>query len=421
MIWTLVKKQLLLMIRNRSNFTLLLAMPVVLIVIIKFAVGDFMEGESYSLNASVAIAEYSSEEDDVEQVLQEMAMLPIPKEELAEISKSIQQFQPIHLLKEEVFRSEDLKEMIELEEITPAEVETARNEEKYDVIIEIPKNFTYDLLMSNLFEQNKEVPQITLYADQSEQFNSKIIREILFVFENELKTNMVLGKYGLEDLVVDTSQINTEVRSVAKTNPITSTLYYTIGMSVMFVLYIASTIGSYAFEEKRIHVFDRIVLANISKWVYFSGTFLSGAILAFCQLMILFGMALVAFKVTWPNVPQFLVVSLAISLAVGAIASLLTAINYKFNSGSASSVFGTVIVSTLALLGGTFFPISNLSDFMQTLGNLMPNGAALSAYLTTAQGYGFSEISGNIIYLIGFTVVILVVASYIMPKRGQEA
>src|SRR5690625_6218935 len=59
-----------------------------------------------------------------------------------------------------------------------------------------------------------------------------------------------------------------EVEAIAKDfgwvkEPVDAKEYYTIGMAVMNVLFIASTIGSYAYREKRTHVFNRIIVADI--------------------------------------------------------------------------------------------------------------------------------------------------------------
>src|SRR5690625_6912958 len=64
-----------------------------------------------------------------------------------------------------------------------------------------------------------------------------------------------------------------EVEAIAKDfgwvkEPVDAKEYYTIGMAVMNVLFIASTIGSYAYREKRTHVFNRIIVADIPRWKY---------------------------------------------------------------------------------------------------------------------------------------------------------
>ncbi|MBB6455066.1 ABC-2 type transport system permease protein [Salirhabdus euzebyi] len=420
MIFNLVKKQLLLIIRNRQNFTLLLAMPLVLVFIIKFAIGDLMHQDVPEIDAAVAIVEHTNEEEDIQRLVDELMLLPMEEGDKEKIKNNLSSFQPIQILKDQVFGHEQLKEMFTLEEITPEEIEKAKQEELYTAIIEVPAGFSYELVKSTIFN-GKSDAQLTLYVDQGEDFVANIVKDLLLTFEEQMHTSSVLERNGLADLMVMPEDIKGEIHSISKVDPVSGTTYYAVGMSVMFVLYIASTMGSYAFEEKRIHVFDRILLANVSRWIFFTGTFFASAIIALAQLFILYGFCAVIFGVHWPNVTHFLLISLGVSLAVGGIASLLTAINYRFQSETASTVFSSVIITVFAFLGGSFYPVGNLSELVKFLGDLTPNGAGMSAYLTSAQGYGFSEIYMYLIYLLLFTVVMILAAVWTFPKRGKEA
>ena len=55
------------------------------------------------------------------------------------------------------------------------------------------------------------------------------------------------------------------------------------------------------------------------------------------------------------------------------------------------------------------------------LGNLTPNGAGMSAYLSILRGDGFSDISEHVLFLILFAVVSIVIAALSFPKRGATA
>ena len=54
----------------------------------------------------------------------------------------------------------------------------------------------------------------------------------------------------------------------SKKNLISTKSYYAVGMAVMNVLFMASAISGITFLEKKSHVFDRVILANVSRWVY---------------------------------------------------------------------------------------------------------------------------------------------------------
>ncbi|MBO8157126.1 MAG: ABC transporter permease [Bacillaceae bacterium] len=420
MIYPLIKKQFLLVIRNRRNFTLLLVMPLVLVFIINFAVGDLWQGEAPVLEGKLAIAEHGDEEEDLERIKREIADIPITDDQRNLVLQRIEQFKPIHILKTQVFGSDDLKQFIQLEEVSPEQIDILKKSGEYAAILEVPEGFTYHIIM-NMFGVQTEKPAFHYYINEDKDFTAGIVMDILAAFEEEMKVNMLFERYDLQEFRVSSQDIQGSVVTVSKTNPLTSTMYYAVGMSVMFVLYIASTIGTYAYEEKRIHVFERIILASSSRWAYVASIFLTGTLLSIIQLFILYGVGSVIFKVNWPNINQFLLITLFLSMSVGALSTLLTAINYRTHSEQASSVFSNMIVSIIAFLGGSFFPVHLISSFIEKLGNLTPNGAAMSAYLTSLQGYGYGEIGNNLLYLIIFSFVITLIAAFIFPKRGEVA
>src|SRR5690606_4840928 len=123
------------------------------------------------------------------------------------------------------------------------------------------------------------------------------------------------------------------------------------------------------------------ILANMSRWSYFIGIFFSAVIFSFIQLLVIYGFSWIVFGVKWSVLP-FIVVTLCLAFAVGGVAVLLVAISYRSDSEVAVNIFASIIVAILSLLGGSFFPIGDHSDLIQTIGNFTPNGAAMTSYLT---------------------------------------
>src|SRR5699024_10603768 len=136
-------------------------------------------------------------------------------------------------------------------------------------------------------------------------------------------------------------------------------------------------------------------------------------------LLIIFLVSRVLFNVTWENLGGFFLVTLALSFAVGGISVLLTAINYRLSSEIATNLFQTIIISIFAFLGGSFFPIGDLSEYIQFIGNFTPNGASFSAYLVMLRGNDIASIMNYIFYLLGFTFVLLIIAVISFPKRSR--
>src|SRR5690625_7126954 len=79
---------------------------------------------------------------------------------------------PIHMMKDDVFA--ELNNMFQITEIDPSEKEAALKED-YAVIIEVPENFTYDLLRNVMLDEG-DIGTITLYEkhERSEEHTSEL-------------------------------------------------------------------------------------------------------------------------------------------------------------------------------------------------------------------------------------------------------
>lgn len=138
------------------------------------------------------------------------------------------------------------------------------------------------------------------------------------------------------------------------------------------------------------------------------------------QLGIIFGFSRIFFGVSWPNPSDMMIFTFALSIAIGGLTVFLTSINYRLHSEVVTTIFSSIIIYVMALLGGSFFPIGQFSDVISSLGNVTPNGAALSAYLNLLRGNSLASVSNYIYFLIGFGLVFLLLAMMTFPKRRES-
>lgn len=422
MIWQIIKKQGLTLFRNPQQLFLLIALPIVLIAILGTALAGFMDGDTVDIDVKVGILEHGDEKAQMDRFLQDIDDIGLPIEAIAAIEANKEQMNLIHILKEEVFGSDEIREMIELHQVKPNEKEAVVSDDSYDALIEVPEDFTYDAL-GFMFLDEPSQPRLQIYQNEGSDIAFSLVEDIVQQFQEQLTLNTYIGKSGIDPTVLelDDDAVTSKTIQLNEQEPVSASDYYAVGMVVMNVLFIASTIGSIAFLEKRMHVFDRIILANVSRWIYFAGILISTSIFAFLQLIIIYGFSWLVFGVHWPDLLSFTVISIAYSIAIGGIGVLLTAISYRINTEAIMSLFGIVIVSLLAFIGGSFFPIGELSDFIQNMGDLTPNGAGMSAYLSVLRGSSLSAISHHIYFLLLFALGVIFIAAIVFPKRGAES
>ncbi|XXM71574.1 ABC transporter permease [Lysinibacillus sphaericus] len=421
MIVQFIKKQLLMMIRNPQVLLILIGMPLILITILGFALGSVMNGDEVSVKAKVAIIEHGDSAQELKDFQERLESSTLPPEAREDVFHSAKRLMPVELLKSEVLKRPELQKYISVDEVEPGDLEKTKGDDTYSAIIEIPEGFTEQIL-SSLFLKGEEIPQLGIYRNEGKELTSNLVEDLLASFQKQYSLSAVIGRSS--ESILDTDTMNTEVlgtvANVEDREPLTSVTYYAVGMSVMFVLYIASNMGSFAYQEKEDHVFDRMILADVPVWKYFVSILVTTVILAILQLGILFGVCAVLYDVTWPDIRSFLLVTTALSLAVGSIGALLTSLNYRANSEVFSNFFSTVAVTIFAFIGGSFGELFS-SDFIKNIGILTPNGAGMAAYFKLFQGYPLSGVYSEMLTLLIFSLVILTAAALLFPKRGGTA
>lgn len=422
LIWALIKKQFLLLVRNRQDLFLLFLMPFILITILGFSLSGFMSGETISLEAKVAVIEHGKEEDEIDLFLEQIQVNNLSSEELQKLEEEAKQLSPISILKNKVFASRELKESISVEIYDdPLVLEDLKKNDEYTAIIEFPKNFTTDLL-NNVFLHKETSPVIYIYKNEGEPYAAEMVEGIINNFRDQYNRITVIGLNGLmdhEEIQQLINDIQGNIQTVNEMNPISSFEYYTVGMAAMFILFIASIISTTAIQEKRLHVFNRILLSHTSRWTYYTSMFLSSWLLACIQQIIILAGTSMIFQFNWHDYIDVFIAIIVVSFAVSGLTCLLTALNYRFNSEEVSTAFGTFILAILAFFGGSYFPVSELTPLIQMIGEFTPNGAGMTSYMMLLQGYEISDISGRLTYLIGFGLMMLLIGIVSFPKRGD--
>ncbi|MEH7239185.1 ABC transporter permease [Bacillus sp. JJ1562] len=417
MIIPFIKKDLLVLLRNPQELLILVLMPLVLIAILGFALGGVMGSDGASISVKVAFIDHSDEQMEKDAFIEKVKAEELPPEAETALIQGADQLRPIQILLDEVFGSKELKEIVELEQVEPQKLDEIKNDDSYSAVIEIPENYTFDILSSALLDE-PSTAEMKLYKNEGQDISPKIVEDVLVGFQKQLTSMTVIGKAGIQIEAVNSKNLG-KTETVTEREPINSLQYYSVGMSVMFIMFIASTLSSFAYREKQLQVFNRIILSNTSRWSYLCGIFFSVMVISIIQQAILYGVTSLVFDVVWKDLLGFFLVNLSLCFAIGGVGALLTALNFRIDSEGVSNFFGNVMVAIFAFLGGSFTPIGETSSVIGMLGNFTPNGAGMTALLQLLQGVELSAIDHHIFYLVGFGLVTLTAAVFSFPKRGD--
>lgn len=421
----LIKKDTLILLRSRSDLTELLFMPFILIAILGLALGN-LSMTDFNINAfPVAVVYEGNIEQSLENWAVELRESDYPEEAVSALVTQAEEIAPGEQINS-ILASEDIQEWMTAESFATVEsAETALDEGDVAGVIIIPEEFN-EAVWSALFLDEGDALPLTLEVQNIDSVTSDIIRSVLTTYANQfnLEASIALASEGEAETADQQQDSYGEVTNLTAASPITSFQYYTIGMGVMFALYTAPALASRAFHEKKQHVFGRLMISGTKPLTYLGSKLVSGTIITFIQLVILFGLSTLIFGTFRGYSTRFWIdlgmVSFVFSLVVGSITSLLTSLSLYSNSESSSSFFGGVVITLFAFIGGSFTPVEQFSESLRTLGNWTPNGAMMTSYMQLMQGFNLFEVAPLIIRVAGMTVILLAVSVILFPKRRLD-
>jgi ABC-2 type transport system permease protein len=187
------------------------------------------------------------------------------------------------------------------------------------------------------------------------------------------------------------------------------------GWTLFGVFFIAQALAISILEEKRSGAFRRLMAAPMSRATILLGKLAPHMILNLIQIALMFAVGVFILPLT--GLPQLnlgahpeglILISVCASLAANGLGLLLAALGKTAEQiGGLSSL----LVVTLAAIGGVMVPRFVMPQFMQTLSFISPHAWALTAYQDIlVRGYGVAEILPECAVLLGFAAVFFGIA-----------
>lgn len=416
-----VVKDFLVMIRDRHELKILLVMPIILTMILGFALKGVMSGEVNSFHMDVAIVIEDDENAGKESFINDLNGLPINDDVIQEITQVVETVSPKTYFKQ-FLEAEEIKEMINAQYMNIDEAEKALENEGIVAILKLPEDFTYAFFQNIIFEQQSS--QVEIITGSHSSMLASIFEDTIESFIATVNFETIINRIGGEFVVTGPSELVGEVVTVTDQKPINSNKYYTIAMFVMYGLFVASTMTSKAYVESYYNVYNRLLLSGKSNLYYLLGKGITTAILVILQGFILFIFSSLVFQSFnlfdvqfWIG---FILSVVTYAICVGSIAMLLIALTLKTNSITISNFFSAGFISILSLFGGSFMPTAMFPDIVGKIGEWTPNGISLSMFLQVIQGLSFEYISSLLIKLILLTIIFIVLSFIFIPKRGVK-
>ncbi|WP_338751347.1 ABC transporter permease [Bacillus sp. FJAT-52991] len=179
------------------------------------------------------------------------------------------------------------------------------------------------------------------------------------------------------------------------------------GFSIMFVMIMMMSVTGTILEARTTGVWYRLLSTPTSRMQLMSGYLLAFFLIGWIQFAILMVSSSLLFDVHWGDMVGLIVLTSALLVCIIGlglfIASLVKTIEQQ-------SAIGTLVIVSTCMLGGVYWPLSLVPDFMQTIAQFVPQTWAMKGYTELIVNDGtIADIALPATVLLGFATMFLAV------------
>jgi ABC-2 type transport system permease protein len=307
-----------------------------------------------------------------------------------------------------------------------------------DAVVTIPKGFTSGM-MAVMTGSGGDL-QIDVMGAQNAAMKSGIVASIVRAYSDTLSTLSadlnILIQSAMEGGIAPEaisqldftsymqslsgqSDIEIDMKGIEARKALGSFSYYSIAITCMFVLYAAGQGSSFLLTESTEKTLLRLTAAGISVKKLLLGKSVAVFFLCIIQLIVLLGFSTLAFGIEWGDPLVFILISVCVAISITGLGVLLMVLVYRAGNPAVGSVFQSVIVQVLALIGGSFVPLAVLPAFISTVALFTPNGLAVMAYTGNVSGAPFTEILPYLCGSVLMGIVLYFIGLMLFPKERR--
>ncbi len=215
----------------------------------------------------------------------------------------------------------------------------------------------------------------------------------------------IVGKAVEQAAASEERAVRVEVRQAEREGePFGPLDYYSLSMTAMFLLF-GSMFGAFSLiTERREQTMSRLLTTPTPRASFIGGKMLGIFLLGALQFGVLYAYTSGMMRVDWGGDP---IATLSIGIAeLAATAGLAVLIASIARTERGAGGLGPLVIQVMALLGGAFFPLTILPDWLQPVRYISVVGWALDGFQAVqTRGAGLVDVIPNIAALAGFAVV----------------
>ncbi|WP_405104706.1 ABC transporter permease [Paenibacillus sp. FSL K6-1217] len=195
------------------------------------------------------------------------------------------------------------------------------------------------------------------------------------------------------------------------------TLGVITGLTLMFLMALVTSSVSRITDDRRGRTMMRMFSAPVRSYEIALGNFLGSALVGMIQItvVLVLGKWVLRYDYQLPLLLYFLVLAAFMLVSMGIASTVAGLIRNPRNAGMLNSL----ILTPTCMLGGCFWPVSIMPEYMQKLANFTPQKWAIQAVDIAATGGGWNELWLPFAVLGLMAAVLLAIGSAIL--RPNEA
>lgn len=442
----IILKDLKIILSDKKALAIMILMPVILTTILSFALkGAFADSDNAVMErVNIAVVKKYDEKQDqanFEAALNSSFLSSgMDEKDINDLLESSDEITD-EIFFDDFLDSEKVSEFISYRIEEQDRALKLLNSNEISAVVILPEKFIYDMKMNFLTPlRNKINIEVLMHPDKS--ISGQIVKSLMDAYANAMST-VIIGK----NVVIETAMANgagsdslsgmyelmegmsSTMKSIGVNmddvvldgrKSVSSADYYTAGMMTMFILFAAGHGGRMLLEEKDNQTYQRMVVAGANKFEILAGKAITIFIIAIIQTVIMIVYSHFALRVQWGDRIAAAMISISAAVAVAGLGSFVGALTYRAGNYKMANIFESAIVQGMALLGGSFFPLDVMPEFMQRLSFLSLNGIALKAYLKVISGGNAKEVLGYISALTIMGAVFAILAVMILSRKEKR-
>ncbi|MEM2989775.1 MAG: ABC transporter permease [Halobacteria archaeon] len=293
---------------------------------------------------------------------------------------------------------------------------------RYGQLIIIPPDFSKKVLSGINAE-------IIIVEDPTQESSSAVVEKIVEGFTNRVSSNVIAVKtvnaFGVPvysekqiDKIVAVANkfaepmpVSIAVESTSKSRTLDPFTQNVPGFSIMFLLLTCAQSGAVAIlRERESGTLRRLLTAPIKRSTIIAGKLMSNYLKGLIQMTVLLLFGHFAFGLSFGE--DYLAFALLIMAVTASAAGLGILISVFAQTKEQAESIATVIVLSMSAIGGSWWPIFIMPEFMQQLAHATINAWAMDGFYDLLwHGYGLAEILPEVAVLLTMAAIFLAIAA----------